>query len=248
MITIKYEHELSIMRKAGQIVADILNRVSDMIKPGVTTAQIDSFMESILHKTGAKAAFKGYNGFPAAVCTSVNEEVVHGIPGPRRLNEGDIVGIDFGVVWQGFYSDAAITVPVGEISPEVRRLLKVTQECLQLAIEKAYPGERLGVVSNTVQKHAESQGFSVVRDYVGHGIGRAMHEEPPVPNYGRPDRGPTLKEGMTIAIEPMINMGGWEVMVQPDNWTVVTRDKGFSAHFEHTIAITSRGPEILTRL
>ncbi|NLW45496.1 MAG: type I methionyl aminopeptidase [Syntrophomonadaceae bacterium] len=247
MIIIKSKKELECMRQAGLIVADTLERLAGLVKPGITTATLDRFAEDYLAKRGAKPAFKGYKGFPASICASVNQEVVHGIPGKRRLKEGDIISIDLGAIVDGWYGDAAITVPVGEVDPEIMRLLKVTEESLYLGIEAARPGVRLGVVSNTIQKHVEKAGFSVVRQYVGHGIGRQMHEDPPVPNFGRPDRGPLLEEGMTIAIEPMVNAGGYEVVVAPDNWTVITKDGSFSAHFEHTIAITSNGPEILTR-
>jgi len=247
MIIIKSKKELECMRQAGLIVADTLERLAGLVKPGITTATLDRFAEDYLAKRGAKPAFKGYKGFPASICASVNQEVVHGIPGKRRLKEGDIISIDLGAIVDGWYGDAAITVPVGEVDPEIMRLLKVTEESLYLGIGAARPGVRLGVVSNTIQKHVEKAGFSVVRQYVGHGIGRQMHEDPPVPNFGRPDRGPLLEEGMTIAIEPMVNAGGYEVVVAPDNWTVITKDGSFSAHFEHTIAITSNGPEILTR-
>jgi len=247
MITIKNKRELEIMRQAGLIVADTLERLAGLVKPGITTDALDRFAESYLAKRGAKASFKGYNGFPASVCVSVNEEVVHGIPGKRRLQEGDIVGIDLGAIVNGWHGDAAITVPVGEVDPEIKRLLKVAEESLYLGIKAAQPGVRLGTVSHAIQSHVEKAGFSIVRQYVGHGIGRQMHEDPPVPNYGRPDRGPVLTEGMTIAIEPMVNVGGYEVLVGPDNWTVFTRDGSYSAHFEHTVAITSKGPEILTR-
>jgi len=247
MIIIKSKKDLESMRQAGLVVADALERLAGMVKPGITTAALDRFAEDYLAQRGAKPSFKGYNGFPASICSSVNEEVVHGIPGKRRLKEGDIVSIDLGAIVDGWHGDAAITVPVGEVDPEIMRLLKVTEEALYLGIEAAQPGVRLGVVSNTIQKHVEKAGFSVVRQYVGHGIGRQMHEDPPVPNFGRPDRGPVLAEGMTIAIEPMVNAGGYEVLVTPDNWTVITKDGSYSAHFEHTIAITGNGPEILTR-
>lgn len=247
MIIIKNKRELEIMRQAGLIVADTLERLAGLVKPGITTAALDRFAEDYLAQRGAKASFKGYNGFPASICASVNEEVVHGIPGKRCLKEGDIVGIDLGAIIDGWHGDAAITVPVGEVAPEVKRLLKVAEESLYMGIQAAQPGVRLGTVSHAIQSHVEKAGFSIVRKYVGHGIGRQMHEDPPVPNYGQPDRGLKLTEGMTIAIEPMVNVGGYEVLVGPDNWTVVTRDGSYSAHFEHTVAITSKGPEILTR-
>lgn len=248
MITIKDPRELKSMRLAGRIVAEVLNELAAMVKPGVTTAALDQFAENYLIKKGAIPAFKGYNGFPASICASVNEEVVHGIPGTRRLKEGDIISIDVGAFYEGYCGDAAITVAVGDVSKEARTLIKVTEEALYQGIKQAVAGARLGMVSNAIQAHAEMYKFSVVRQYVGHGIGKQMHEDPPVPNYGRQDRGPVLEPGMTIAIEPMINIGVWEVVVKPDNWTVVTRDGKYSAHFEHTIAITEQGPEILTRM
>lgn len=248
MITIKDPRELKSMRLAGRIVAEVLNELAAMVKPGVTTAALDQFAENYLIKKGAIPAFKGYNGFPASICASVNEEVVHGIPGTRRLKEGDIISIDVGAFYEGYCGDAAITVAVGDVSKEARTLIKVTEEALYQGIKQAVAGARLGMVSNAIQAHAEMYKFSVVRQYVGHGIGKQMHEDPPVPNYGRQDRGPVLEPGMTIAIEPMINIGVWEVVVKPDNWTVVTRDSKYSAHFEHTIAITEQGPEILTRM
>ncbi|MGE5421858.1 MAG: type I methionyl aminopeptidase [Ignavibacteriales bacterium] len=248
MITIKDPRELKSMRLAGRIVAEVLNELAVMVKPGVTTAALDQFAENYLINKGAIPAFKGYNGFPASICASVNEEVVHGIPGTRRLKEGDIISIDVGAFYEGYCGDAAITVAVGDVSKEARTLIKVTEEALYQGIKQAVAGARLGMVSNAIQAHAEMYKFSVVRQYVGHGIGKQMHEDPPVPNYGRQDRGPVLEPGMTIAIEPMINIGVWEVVVKPDNWTVVTRDGKYSAHFEHTIAITEQGPEILTRM
>ena len=247
MIVIKSKKEIEIMRQAGLVVADTLERLAGLVKPGITTAALDRFAEDYLARQGAKPSFKGYNGFPASICASVNREVVHGIPGERRLEEGDIISIDLGAIIDGWHGDAAITVPVGEGDPEIMRLIKVTEESLYLGIKAAQPGVRLGVVSSAIQNHVEKAGFSVVRQYVGHGIGRQMHEDPPVPNFGRPDRGPLLAEGMTIAIEPMVNAGGYEVLVGPDKWTVITKDGSYSAHFEHTIAITGNGPEILTR-
>lgn len=246
MITIKDQNEVQIMREAGKVIGELLQRLSELVKPGVTTASLDQFAEDFLVSRGLRPAFKGYQGFPATICASINEEVVHGIPGPQRLEDGDIVGIDVAGFWKGYCADAALTVPVGEVSAEVKRLLTVASECLMHGIERARPGVRLGNVSYAIQRHAEDNGFSVVRKYVGHGIGRQMHEEPQVPNYGRPDHGLTLREGMTLAVEPMVNIGGFDVVVKSDNWTVVTRDGKFSAHFEHTIAITSDGAEILT--
>lgn len=247
MITIKTKREIEMMRQAGHIVADTLEKLRHLAKPGVTTAYLDRFAENYILDRGAIAAFKGYNGFPASICASINEVVVHGIPGPRILAEGDILGIDIGVILNGWVGDSAITVAIGEVEPRIQKLLEVTEESLYRGIAEAKVGGRLGNISHAIQQHAEEAGFSVVRQYVGHGIGRDMHEDPPVPNYGRANRGPELTEGMTIAIEPMVNTGGYAVVVRPDNWTVCTRDGGYSAHFEHTVAITSSGPDILTR-
>src|SRR5690606_12141726 len=197
-------------------------------------------------KYGAKAAFKGYHGYPASICVSVDEEVVHGIPGERVLREGQLVSLDFGVLYNGYYGDSAITVPVGEVSDEAKRLIEVTRTALEKGIEQAVVGRRLSDISHAIQTYVEANGFAVVRDYVGHGIGRQMHEAPPVPNFGLPDRGPRLKEGMTLAIEPMVNVSTWEVEVLADGWTVVTKDRSLSAHFEHTVAILDGGPELLT--
>lgn len=247
MISIKTERELDLMRKAGRVVAITLQEIETAIKPGITTARLDDIAERTLRKLGAQPAFKGYNGFPATICASINEQVVHGIPGARRLKEGDIISIDIGSIVEGYFGDAAITVAVGEVAPEVEELIRITRECLDRAIEAARVGCHLGNISHAIQAHAESHGFSVVRQYVGHGIGTSMHEEPPVPNYGKPTRGPILQPGMTLAIEPMVNMGTFEVYTLPDHWTVVTRDGKYSAHFEHTVAITAGGPEILTK-
>lgn len=252
MITLKTRDDIARMRAAGQMVAQVLSLLESQVKPGITTAALNALAEEECHKRGAIPVFKNYPNsrggppFPGAICASVNEEVVHGIPGKRVLKEGDILSIDFGVLLDGFAGDSAITVPVGEVDPEVARLLQVTEESLMKGIQQALPGHRLGRVSQAVQQWAEKNGFSVVREYVGHGIGRAMHEDPPVPNYGRPDRGPVLKEGMTLAIEPMLNMGTYKVFTKIDDWTVVTQDGKHSAHFEHTVAVTSHGPEILT--
>jgi methionyl aminopeptidase len=248
MIILKSERELNYMRDAGKIVAETLQEVKKATRPDVTTQELDRVAEDYIKSRGAIPAFKGYHGFPGNICASVNEEVVHGIPGLRKLKSGDNVSIDIGTVINGYYGDAAITVPVGEIDAEVQKLLDVTEESLYKGIEQAIVGNRLSDVSHAVQTHAESYGYGVVRDYVGHGIGRNMHEDPQIPNYGSPGRGPRLKSGMTLAIEPMINMGTHEVRTLKDEWTVVTADKKRSAHFEHTIALTSDGPEILTKL
>lgn len=228
------------------MVAGALEAIRQAVSPGVTTAELDQIAEQYFLKHKAIPAFKGYRGFPATICASVNEEVVHGIPGLRKLRSGDIISIDTGAIIQGYYGDAAVTIPVGEIAPEVRRLLDVTEQSLLVGINKAIVGNRLTDISHAIQTFVENQGFSVVRDYVGHGIGKEMHEEPQVPNFGPPGRGMRLKTGLTLAIEPMVNMGSYEVTTKPDDWTVVTRDNSRSAHFEHTIVITDHGPEILT--
>ncbi len=235
------------MREAGRIVAVTLLELQDKIRPGITTAELDTVAERTAHALGAIPAFKGYHGYPASLCISLNDEVVHGIPNPTRvLKEGDVVSLDFGVIYQGFVGDAAITVGVGKISPEAEKLLKVTREALYAGIQQARAGRHLQEVSRAVQEHAERNGFAVVRQYVGHGVGRRMHEQPQVPNFVTPQRGPILRPGMTFAIEPMLNTGSEETRVRPDNWTVVTVDGGLSAHFEHTIAVTNGDPVILT--
>ena len=235
------------MREAGRIVATTLQELEDKIRPGVTTAELDAIAERTAHALGAIPVFKGYHGFPASLCASINDEVVHGIPNPARiLKEGDIVSLDFGVIYQGFVGDSAATFGVGKISPEAEKLLRVTKESLYAGIGQARAGNRLSDVSHAVQAYAERHGFSVVRQYVGHGVGRKMHEEPQVPNFGPAHQGPILRRGMTFAIEPMLNVGTEETRVRPDNWTVVTQDGGLSAHFEHTIAVTDGEPEILT--
>lgn len=249
MIVRKSGQEIAKMRRAGEAVARILQRIASSVKPGVTTAELNAIAESEAAKMKVIPAFKGYQGFPAGLCASVNEEVVHGIPGNRRLNEGDIVGLDFGVLLEGYYGDAALTVPVGPVSPEIKKLLKVTQEALHCGILQARSGNRVSDISRAIQTHVESQGFSVVREFVGHGIGQAMHEEPQIPNFVSPLSGydPKLKSGMTIAIEPMVNVGDYRVVVDPiDHWTVRSADRRYSAHFEHTVLITDGSPEILT--
>jgi methionyl aminopeptidase len=248
MIILTSDKEIAYMRDAGRIVAGALTEITKAVAPEVTTRQIDQIAEDFIRKAGATPAFKGYHGFPGTICSSVNEEVVHGIPGLRQLKSGDTVSIDVGAVINGYNGDAAITLPVGEIDAEVQRLLDVTEQSLYQGIEKATPNHRLTDISYAIQSYAETFGYSVVRDYVGHGIGRNMHEDPQVPNFGIPSRGPRLKPGMTLAIEPMINVGTYEVETLSDGWTVVTRDRKRSAHFEHTIAITQQGPEILTKL
>ncbi|WP_075864854.1 type I methionyl aminopeptidase [Carboxydothermus islandicus] len=246
MITVKTEKELRLMREAGRIVALTLQALEKVIEPGITTLELDKIAEETIKKLGGKPAFKGLYGFPATICASINEEVVHGIPGLRKLRNGDIISIDIGAVVDGYYGDAAKTWPVGEVSPEAKKLLEVTEASLYAGIEAAVVGNRVSDISHAVESYVVRHGFSVVRQYAGHGIGKALHEEPNVPNYGKPGRGARLVPGMTLAIEPMVNIGTYEVFTLPDKWTVVTRDGKWSAHFEHTIAITENGPMILT--
>jgi len=248
MIICKSERELGYMREAGRVVAGALAEVEKMIRPGVTTAELDRVAEEYILSKGAKPAFKGLYGFPATVCASINEEVVHGIPGLKKMENGDIISIDVGAEINGYFGDAAQTFPVGDITPELQEIIAVTKEALNRGIKMARNGNRLSDISHAVQSFVEQNSYSVVRDYVGHGIGTKMHEEPQVPNFGRPGRGPRLKTGMTLAIEPMVNMGTYEVLTLPDNWTVVTRDGKPSVHFEHSIAITDGDPIILTSL
>lgn len=248
MIILKSSHEVEIMKKAGKIVAEVHEKLKEVIQPGITTQDLDKIAEEYILKSGAKPAFKGYGGFPASICTSINEEVVHGIPGPRILQEGDIISIDIGAIVDGYYGDSAKTHPVGKVSHEAERLIKVTKDCFYAGLIFAKEGYRLSDISHAIQKHVEDNGFSVVRDYVGHGIGQNMHEDPPIPNFGRPGKGPRLKQGMLLAIEPMVNQGTFHVKTLKDNWTVVTLDRKLSAHYEHTIAITHGEPEILTKL
>jgi methionyl aminopeptidase len=247
VIELKSPAQIAHMREAGRILADAFRVCRDLAKPGVSTLEIDREVESLIRDRKAKPAFKGYRGFPATICASINEEVVHGIPAARRrLREGDIIGLDLGAIVEGYYADAAVTLPVGEVTDEARRLLDVTRESLDLAIAQCWPGRRLGDVSAAVQQHVEAAGFGVVRAFVGHGIGRALHEDPQVPNFGEPGRGPLLRPGMVLALEPMVTMGHWEVRVLADRWTAVTADGSLAAHFEHTVAVTEQGPEVLT--
>ena len=248
MIIRKTRAEIEKMSYAGQIVARVLRRLSVMVEPGITTRELDFEAERMIREAGAYPTFKGYHGYPASICASINDEVVHGIPGNRKLREGDIIGIDCGATYQGYVGDSAVTVAVGPVSKDVVRLMEATRESLYKAIEKCRVGNRLGDVCNAVQAHVEPLGYSIVRNYCGHGIGRAMHEEPQVPNYGRPGTGPVLREGLVLAIEPMVNLGRHETKVLSDGWTVITLDGRPSAHFEHTVAITSEGPQILTEL
>jgi methionyl aminopeptidase len=251
-IELKTPAEIEKMRVAGRVVGEILEKLSDIIKPGVSTKDIDEFSEKYIRSLKMIPAFLGVKGmsypFPASACVSINDEVVHGIPNASRaLKSGDIVSVDMGVIYEGYYGDAAKTYAVGAVSDTASRLLKITQLSLQKAIEQALPGHRLGDISHAVQKTVEDAGFSVVRDFVGHGIGRSLHEEPPIPNYGKADTGVKLLAGMVIAIEPMVNEGGYQVRMLDDDWTVVTKDGGLSAHFEHTVAIMENGNEILTK-
>ncbi len=246
-IIIKSDVEIAFMRQAGKIVAEVLKIVSEHIKPGMKTKELDIITGRELERLGARSSFKGYRGFPANLCVSVNDEIVHGIPGDRVLNDGDIVSLDFGAVYNNFQGDAAVTVTVGEVNPEARRLIETTRNTLEAGIAAACDGVTLGDVSAAIQNYAESRGYSVVREYTGHGIGREMHEDPQIPNFGSPGTGPVLKKGMTLAIEPMLNVGDWHTRVAGDNWTVLTADGSLSAHFEHTIAVNDKEAEVLTR-
>lgn len=248
MVICKSTAELEKMHRAGLLVWEVLEKMRAMVRPGISTKDLDEFAEKYVEEHNAKPAFKGYRGYPGSVCTSINEEVVHGIPSAsRKVREGDILSMDFGVVMDGYYGDAALTVPVGNIAPEREKLLRVTRESLERAIEKVRAGNRLGDVSSAVQQWVEKNGFSVVREFVGHGIGTKMHEDPQLPNYGSPGQGQRLQEGMVLAIEPMVNSGNPAVKVLDDDWTAVTADGSDSAHFEHTVAVTANGPWILTR-
>jgi len=245
-IIIKSEREIAIMRQAGRIVAIVLGILAGQLKPGMKTKELDKIAAREVERLGAKPSFNGYRGFPANLCVSINDEIVHGIPGERVLREGDIVSLDLGTIFKGFQGDAAITVGVGEVSPQARDLMEATQEALNAGVAAARSGARLGDVSVAIQNCAESRGYSVVREYTGHGIGRDMHEEPQIPNFGVLGSGPVLKSGMTIALEPMVNVGDWHTRVGDDHWTVLTADGSISAHFEHTIAITDGEAEVLT--
>jgi len=248
MIIIKSPREIEQLKRSNTIVAEVFNKLKGMIAPGVTTKELDQVAEEYILSNRGRPAFKGYRGFPATLCISINEEVVHGIPSQRRLKEGDIISLDVGVNFLGYFGDAAITFPVGEVDPEAKRLLEVTEKALTIGIEKAKIGNRLFDISYAIQGWVESHGFSVVRDFVGHGIGKDLHEEPQIPNFGTPHQGPRLEKGMVFALEPMVNEGTYEVRVLSDGWTVVTADGKRSAHFEHTIAITDDEAEILSIL
>jgi methionyl aminopeptidase len=252
VISLKTPREIEIMRRANVIVAEVLQELKARVAPDVTTLELDTIAEELTLKKKAVPAFKGYSVagrvYPRCLCASINEEIVHGIPSNRLLREGDIVGLDYGVIYDGFYGDSAITVGVGKVSEEAQRLIDVTEQSLYRGIQELHEGKRLGDLGAAVQRFAESAGFSVVRAFVGHGIGKKLHEEPPVPNYGEPDRGLRLKEGMVLAIEPMVNAGSYEVEIKEDGWTAVTKDGSLAAHFEHSVAITKDGPYILSQL
>lgn len=246
MIILKSPSEIDLMRRAGEIVFGCLDLGRTMMKPGVRPIEVDRAVEEYIRAQGATPSFKGYMGYTASTCISVNEEVVHGIPGTRPFKDGDIVGLDIGAIWRGYHGDAARTFAIGDVPERTRQLLTVTRESLEKGIEQAREGNRLSDISHAIQKHAEAAGFSVVRNLVGHGIGQDLHEKPQVPNYGPPGMGPKLKVGMVLALEPMVNIGGQDVYTKPDRWTIVTADGSLSAHFEQTVAITENGPEVLT--
>ncbi len=247
-IIIKSEEEIAAMRQAGRIVATVLEMLKSKVKPGMRTEELDVIAAGELKRLGAKPSFKGYHGYPANLCVSVNDEIVHGIPGKRVLRAGDIVSLDMGAIFMDFQGDAAVTVGVGKISPEAKRLIETTEGALKAGISAGRAGGRLGDISAAIQHYAESRGYSVVREYTGHGIGREMHEEPQIPNFGLPGEGPVLRRGMTLALEPMVNIGGWHTRVGDDHWVVLTVDGSLSAHFEHTVAVTNGKLEVLTAL
>ncbi|MGM0472345.1 MAG: type I methionyl aminopeptidase [Bacillota bacterium] len=248
MIVRKSERQLNLMREVNKLVAKTHAFLAEKVKPGITTAEIDRLAEEFIRDHDAEPAFKGYRGFPSTVCVAINEQVVHGIPSADQLKSGDIIGLDLGAKKNGYYGDAARTLAVGEVSETAQKLMQITEESLLLGIKEAVAGNRLSDISHAIQTHVEAAGFSVVRQFVGHGIGNEMHESPQIPNYGPPGKGPRLKPGMTLAIEPMVNVGGHQVETLEDDWTVVTEDDELSAHFEHTIAVTEGEPEILTEL
>jgi methionyl aminopeptidase len=248
MIILKSKSEIEKMAIACHIVAEVLQELVRMVRPGLTTLELDAFAERSIRTRGGVPAFKGYRGFPNTLCVALNEQVVHGIPSKRRLRAGDIIGLDLGAKWEGYYGDAAVTVPVGQIPSDTECLLTTAREALYMGIKEVSPGKHLSDISHAIQRYAETRGYSVVRAFVGHGIGTALHEEPQVPNFGPPGRGPRLKAGMVLAIEPMVNIGDADVEILDDGWTVVTADGQLSAHFEHTVAITDDGPQILTAL
>ncbi len=248
MITLKSGEEIELMRYANRVVAEVWALLRELAKPGVTTKYLDRKAEDFIRKRGCKPAFKGYYGYPATICASVNNQVVHGIPGNYSLKEGDILSVDVGTIYKGYYGDGAVTIPIGKVKKIHQKLIDVTRNALNRGIEVARAGNRIGDISHAIQSYVEENGFSVVRDFVGHGIGRELHEDPQVPNFGEPGKGEKLLEGMTIAIEPMVNEKGYGVKIEKDGWTVVTKDGGYSAHFEHTILIKEDGAEILTKV
>lgn len=246
MIPLKTKEDLKMLKESGRILARILERLKGYVRPGVSTREIDLLAAKLTEENNALSAFKGYKGFPAHICTSVNEEVVHGIPGGRKIQEGDILSLDIGINYKGYFSDAAVTLPVGRVDRKIRKLIEVTEASLRQGIEQVRRDNYLTDISYAIQSYVEKHGFSVVRQFVGHGIGRSLHEVPEVPNFGPPHQGDILKEGMVFAIEPMVNMGTWECEILDNGWTAVTKDKRPSAHFEHTVAVTDKGPEVLT--
>jgi methionyl aminopeptidase len=246
LINLKTTHEIELMARAGNLLGTVLEELRRAVRPGLKTIELDRLAERLIRAGGARPGFLGYHGFPNSICVSVNDEAVHGIPGGRRVQPGDIVSLDLGLVLDGFWADVGCTVPVGKVSPEAERLIRVTEEALYVGIEQAQAGGRLGDISSAVQRHAEKAGFSVIKQFVGHGIGRQMHEDPQVPNFGVAGTGPELRPGMTLAIEPMVNAGAEDVYIKPDGWTVCTVDGSLSAYFEHTVAVTKDGPLILT--
>lgn len=247
-IIIKSPAEIAVLREAGHVLAEIMEELKRSLKSGMTTQEVDSYAEALILARRVIPAFKGYRGFPGCICISVNEEVVHGIPGEKKICEGDIVSLDCGIVHEGYYSDTAVTVPVGEIKPEIKDLLKVTEESLHAGIEQARAGNHLSDISHAIEKYVQPHGFGIVKQFVGHGIGKNLHEDPEIPNFGPPHQGPVVEEGMVFAIEPMVNLGTWQTQILSDGWTVVTKDEKPSAHFEHTVAVTKNGPEVLTKL
>jgi methionyl aminopeptidase len=246
MIVFKSENEIDAIRKSSRIVAQVLADLRNMIGPGITTKELDAFAEKKAREMGAVPAFKGYRDYPSSLCTSVNEEIIHGIPSSRKLQDGDILSLDFGVICDGYYGDAAVTYPVGEASPEAKRLIDAAEMAFFKGFEKVREGNRISDISHAIQNSVEEQGFSVIRAFVGHGIGISLHEEPQIPNFGPPGRGPKMKKGLVLAIEPMIAAGDWNVEIKDDNWTAITKDRSLSAHYEHTVALTREGPEILS--
>jgi len=247
MIPIKTPEEIAIMAQAGQILAKIIRRLKDEVKPGLTTQELDKLAEELILKSGSKPAFKGYRGFPASLCTSINEEIVHAAPSKRELNEGDILSLDLGTIYQGFYSDMAVTLPIGSISSELRELIQITEKALRKAITLVKPGKTIGDISFAIQKHVQAQGFQVVRQLCGHGIGRQLHEKPDIPNFGQQHKGPELKTGMVLALEPMVVIGQPGIKKAPDGFGYQTADNSLSAHFEHTVAVINKGAQILTK-